>query len=336
MKRSGTDFDGIWKETVVKFPEATLTRFFPAVAREIDWAQGVEFLDKELRSLVGKFPRPRQFVDVLMKVHWRKGGSDLLLIHMEIQRQADAEFPFRMLMYQVTLRKVLGRDVLSLAVLADTDPEWRPSEYVCSMAGMEHRFVFPVCKLIDFTDEALEADLNPVNFVILAERIARRHGLGSPGRRKGKLGLMLRLARLAGRQGYSFRACAELTRLVDWSITLSETEEAIFDKELDQIQEETPMPYVTSYERRALKKGLEQGLEQGREEGREEGLARGTSKGWVQALTALVTVRFPDWKPSWNQHLESVTDASKLQHWIGLAGTLDSGEAFLRAIGKKP
>jgi len=187
---------------------------------------------------------------------------------------------------------------------------------------------FPVCKLMDFSDEELEADLNPVNFVILAERIARRHGLGSPGRRKGKLGLMLRLARLAGRQGYSFRACAELTRLVDWSITLSESEEAIFDKELDQIQEETPMPYVTSYERRALKKGLEQG--------REEGLARGTSKGWVQALTALVTVRFEDWKPSWNQHLETVTDASKLQHWIGLAGTLDSGEAFLRAIGKKP
>jgi hypothetical protein len=56
----------------------------------------------------------------------------------------------------------------------------------------------------------------------------------------------------------------------------------------------------------------------------------------VQALQALVTVRFHDWKPSWNQHLESVTDASKLQQWIRLAGTLDSGEAFLKAIGKRP
>jgi hypothetical protein len=185
MKRSGTDFDAIWKETVVKFPEGSMTRFFHAVAREIDWTKGVVFLDKELRSLLGKFPRPRQFVDVLMKVHWRKGGSDLLLIHMEIQRRADGEFPFRMLMYQVTLRKILGRDVLSLAVLADTDPDWRPGEYVCSVAGMEHQFVFPVCKLMDFSDEELEADLNPVNFVILAERIARRHGMESPGRRKG-------------------------------------------------------------------------------------------------------------------------------------------------------
>jgi hypothetical protein len=143
---------------------------------------------------------------------------------------------------------------------------------------------------------------------------------------------MLRLARLAGRQGYSFAACAELTRLVDWSVTLSEPEDAIFDQELDQIQEETPMPYVTSYERRALKKGIEQGLERGLEEGRVWGRADGR----VQALQALVTVRFNDWKPTWNRHLESVTDASTLQLWLRLAGTLDSGEAFLKTIGKRP
>jgi hypothetical protein len=45
-------------------------------------------------------------------------------------------------------------------------------------------------------------------------------------------------------------------------------------------------------------------------------------------------VRFADWQPSWNRHIESVTDASQLQQWIRLAGTLDSGEAFLRAIGE--
>lgn len=52
------------------------------------------------------------------------------------------------------------------------------------------------------------------------------------------------------------------------------------------------------------------------------------------ALRALVLVRFADWQPSWNCHIESVTDASQLQQWIRLAGTLDSGEAFLRAIGE--
>jgi hypothetical protein len=101
----------------------------------------------------------------------------------------------------------------------------------------------------------------------------------------------------------------------------------------DQLIQSDPiniMPYVTSFERIARKEALAEGLEKGLEKGRKEGLV----DGWVQALRVLVMVRFADWQPSWNHHFESVTDASRLQHWIRLAGTLDSGEAFLRSIGE--
>jgi len=30
--------------------------------------------------------------------------------------------------------------------------------------------------------------------------------------------------------------------------------------------------------------------------------------GWIEALKALVTARFPAWKPSWNRQLESVSE----------------------------
>jgi hypothetical protein len=86
------------------------------------------------------------------------------------------------------------------------------------------------------------------------------------------------------------------------------------------------MSHVNSFERIGRKEALLEGLEKGRQEGQVDG--------WIEALCVLVMVRFPDWQSSWNRHIESVTDASLLQHWIRRAGTLDPGEVFLKAIGK--
>ena len=58
--------------------------------------------------------------------------------------------------------------------------------------------------------------------------------------------------------------------------------------------------------------------------------------GWVEAVKALATVRFPDWKPAWNRHLESLDDAEVLQDWLRLATVSPNGAAFLAAIGKRP
>jgi len=55
------------------------------------------------------------------------------------------------------------------------------------------------------------------------------------------------------------------------------------------------------------------------------------------SLIASVTVRFQDWKPAGNRHLNTVTDPLRLlQRWIPLVGSLDSGEVWLRVIGRKP
>ena len=53
-------------------------------------------------------------------------------------------------------------------------------------------------------------------------------------------------------------------------------------------------------------------------------------------MRALASVRFPDWKPSWNRHLESLDSAERLQDWLKLAAASPSGAAFLEAIGKRP
>jgi hypothetical protein len=60
--------------------------------------------------------------------------------------------------------------VASLAVLADDDPNWRPSEFRQELFGCETAIRFPTTKLLDFAanEAELEASPNPFSKVVLA------------------------------------------------------------------------------------------------------------------------------------------------------------------------
>ncbi len=321
------------------FPES-IHRCFPSLAIQVDRSRAARFLDKELRAVLGKSPRPRRFVDLLAEVPLKAGEPDPVLIHLEVQGNEDPGFASRMLFYHAALLQRFQRPVMSLAILSNPNPSWRPSMLTSGVDGMGNRFEFPICKLSEFTDAELESDPNPVNLVILAERVRRRHRRDPVARREGKVALFRRMAVLMKSRRYSEEQRRVLTRVLDWSIPLPEAEELVFLEHLRQIQGDTPMTYLTTFERHALRKGLEQGLEQGRHEGLERGLERGRQDGlragWVEAVKALAAVRFPDWKPAWNRHLESLDDAEVLQDWLRRATVSPNGAAFLAAIGKRP
>ena len=317
------------------FPEC-MERFDPAFAKKIDRSRKVRFLDKELRALLGRSPRPRQHVDFLAEVPLTGVGPDMMLTHVEVQRDKVARFAQRMLFYHAALVRRFQRPVMSLAILADPDPKWRPNELTSGIEGSGTRFEFPICKLADFNDAELESDPNPVNLVILAERLTRRHRKDPVARREGKLRLFLRMAAVLTLKGYGEEQQQVLTRVLDWSIPLPEDEERIFLEQLRQQEGDSPMTYLTTFERHARREGLEQGRQEGRQEGRREGQQDGVRLGWVEALKASASVRFPDWEPSWDRILEAVDDPDLLRVWHRLLLTAPSGEEFLKAIGKRP
>ncbi|MFM7818243.1 MAG: cytosolic protein, partial [Verrucomicrobiota bacterium] len=166
MQQPGPDCDAIWKETFMGFFHECMERFNPAFARKIDRSRKVRFLDKELRALLGRSPRPRQHVDLLAEVPLRGVGLDTMLTHVEVQRHKVAQFAQRMLFYHAALVRRFRQPVMSLAILADPDPKWRPNGLTSGIEGSGTRFEFPICKLLDFTDAELESDPNPVNLVI--------------------------------------------------------------------------------------------------------------------------------------------------------------------------
>ncbi len=70
----------------------------------------------------------------------------------------------------------------------------------------------------------------------------------------------LRLVRGLYERGFGANDVRELFRLIDWLMELPPALESVLRNELDEIQQEKRMPYVTSIERLGRCDGLRQGI----------------------------------------------------------------------------
>ncbi|MUG98508.1 transposase [Scytonema sp. UIC 10036] len=253
------NYDESWKVAIEKYFEAFVAFFFPEAHREIAWERGYEFLDKELNQIVRDAEIGKRFVDKLLKVWLVNGEEAWLLLHIEIQSQTDSGFAKRMFTYHYRIFDRYGREVVSLAVLGDEQPNWRPTEYGYGRWGCEMRLRFPVIKLLDYTWESLEASNNPFAVVVMAHRKTQATTQAATERLQWKL----RLIKGLYRRGYSRQDILEIFGILDRMMGLPEPLEVTFRDDLRQFEEENQMPYISSIERigrQEKAKGLIQSL----------------------------------------------------------------------------
>lgn len=252
-----TNYDGPWKETFDEFCPAALELLFPDVHAHIDWQRPVEYLDTELRQIVADAQWGKGIVDKLIKVWLKDGEENWLLLHLEIQAQSESGFALRMFAYRNAIFLRYNREIVSLAVLGDDQPSWRPNEYRTQRLGCELRFRFPTVKLLDFLPRIaeLEASSNPVAHVVLAHLLAQQTTNQMERRKVYKFELVRKLYEL----GFEAEVIRKLFRLIDWMMTLPIDLETLFRKELVKLEEGKKMPYVTSIERLARQEGQEEG-----------------------------------------------------------------------------
>jgi hypothetical protein len=170
MTDARTDYDSPWKEAIEFYFREFMDFFFPAIAPHINRHRDPEFLDTELQKIVREADLGRRWADKLVKVWLLDGTETWLLIHIEVQSQYESDFAQRMYVYNYRLRDRYNRPVVSLAVLADDRPRWRPGTYATGMLGCDVRFNFPMVKLLDYADNwtALESNRNPFATVVMA------------------------------------------------------------------------------------------------------------------------------------------------------------------------
>jgi hypothetical protein len=202
--------------------------------------------------------RRRRYVDKLVKV-WRKNGRETwVLIHVEVQTQRDPDFPQRMYGYNTRIADRYNRTVVSLAVLADDDPEWRPDHHEEELWGWSVRMGWPSVKLLDYADREaeLERSKNPFAKVVLAHLKALETRQDPAGRRTWKF----RLVRGLYERGFRREDVRQLFRLIDWLLELPPPVQRQFQREVDDYEEGRRMPFVTGFERRGMLRLIEDTL----------------------------------------------------------------------------
>lgn len=297
-----SDYDSPWKEALDCYFQAFLAFFFSDVHADIDWALGYESLDTELRQVIREAETGPRVADKLVKVWLRNGEERWVLIHVEVQSQYDSDFPHRMYVYNYRLFDRYNREVVSLAVLGDERPEWRPTQFSYGRWGCTAGITFRVAKLLDWAarEAELEANANPFATVVLAHLKTQETRTDTASRQQWKM----RLVRGLYERGMAREDVARLFGFIDWLMDLPQELEDAFWQDLQRYEEERRVPYITSVERMGFRRGREEGRQEGRQEGLREGL--------LQGLKSSLPVKFgPAGQQFWEE-LQAIADVDKL------------------------
>jgi len=290
------DFDSPWKDILDGYFPDFMAFFFPQAAAEIDWSRGFETLDKELAQAVRDAELGRRFADKLIRVFLLDGSEEWLLVHIEVQGQRDAAFAKRMFVYAYRLYDRYDREIVSLAVLADTLPGWRPEGFEVGRWGSRLGISFPSVKLLEYAGRQaeLEADESPFATVVLAHLAAQATRGDDGARYERKLSLTRRLYE----RGLTRQRIIDLYRFIDWILRLPDDLELQYTDAIFAIEEKFAMPYVTFVERR----------------GEARGEARGEVRGSARLLRGLLQQRFGPLSPEVSARLEAA-DVERLIAW---------------------
>ncbi|KXB09228.1 hypothetical protein AKJ60_00675 [candidate division MSBL1 archaeon SCGC-AAA385M11] len=293
MSEQSNEYDNPWKMILRKYLPSFMHFFFPCIGEGIDWHRAYEFLDKELGRIRPSSDIGDRYADLLIRLYKTSGQEIWFLVHIEIQAQPQSGFGKRMFVYNYRIFDLYDHEVVSLAVLADTDPNWRPHCFRYGDFGSLTSLEFPVVKVLDYGKEwsRLEQSNNPFAVVVMAHLKAMETGQGQDiqERYRWKLDLILRLYRA----GFSRDEVIDLFTFIDWVLRLpAELEDTLWSR-LQAEEEERNMPYVTSVERI----GIEKGRQEGRQEGIQEFVCRLLKKKYALAgedISALVSGLSPE------------------------------------------
>jgi Domain of unknown function (DUF4351) len=251
------EFDSPWKSIVELFFRAFMQFYFPAIEADIDWTYPPKFLDQELQKIVRDGEIGKRYADKLVQVRTIDGQDALVIFHIEVQSQSESNFPKRMLFYNYRLEDRYNCTVISLAILGDESPTWRPNHYQSSRWGCSIAFEFPIVKLLDYEGdwESLEHNENPFAIVTMAHLKTKATHNDPEARKAWKF----RLTTMLYDRGYKKQDILELYNFLDYMMTLPESLSQQFDLELEAFEETKKMKYVTTIERRAEARGMELG-----------------------------------------------------------------------------
>ncbi len=303
------DYDSPWKEAVEHYFPEFIAFYFPEAFAKIDWSKEHVFLDQELRAVVQDADLGKRFVDKLVRVTLLNGDEKWIYIHVEVQGTRQAEFAKRMFVYNYRIYDRYDKPVASFAVLADEHINWRPDNFSYSVLGSETAIHFPIAKLADYhnkVDELLKMD-NSFAVVTATHILTQQTRKNAVERYKAKH----LLVRLLYQRQWDKQRIIDLFGVIDWMMRLPEELEQQLWQDIDILEENEKMRYVTSIERFIIAKERQAGLLEGLQEGRQEGLLEGEA----EMLGLMLKHRFGDLSDAVVKRLRQANE-DQLKQWL--------------------
>jgi len=173
------------------------------------------------------------------------------------ERQLSCLTPFSCLFtYNYRLYDKYRRPIASLALLADERENWKPTRYGYELFGCRMGIDFPVVKLLDYQDlEALLAAPNPFALVTAAHRLTRQ----TKGDNSQRYAAKWRLAKLLYQRDWDKQRIIDLFSVLDWMLQVPPDLQRQLWQDIDQLERNRQMPYITSVERIGMERDLQQG-----------------------------------------------------------------------------
>ena len=322
------DWDTPWKQALHLFFQDFLEYCFPPMAARIDWTKPPSFLDKELKKASRAFAAGNQIADTLIRVWMQpeEGQSESeevwILFHLELQSTQSADFAKRMCRYYVRIWELYDRPIVSIAILSDRNPNWRPHQYESMHFNCRHMLQYLVVKILDYQDRRaeLEASHNLFAPVILSQLMAIETEEGSQERLEQRIALSQRLYA----RGFTEVQIGHMLNLFDFMLPLKPQLMVKYDKAIEQIEEEYHMTYTDRIEERGREAGLQAGRQAGLQAGRQAGLDLGRQER-VILFNQLLEVRFGTLEAYYLKQI-SQADSELLSRWVKRLATAETLE----------
>ena len=325
VPRARHDLDLAWKEALTSWLPQALEFFLPQAHAAVDWRSPPEFLENEVRRLGRGLKGQGRRVDLVARLRLRSGDSAILVLHLEVQSQRDDSIALRMRLYHNRLFDRYQCPILSLLILGDAYPDWRPSSHVTDFAGCRSGVWFPVVKLCDWRDRRveLEATRNPLALVVAAHLAVLETRPDQPAR----LHAAMRLCRLMARHGYSRDDRDGLFDILASMMAMTDHLYQEFELGVARLEEELDMPLESPFARWRFKKG--------RQEGRQEGLQEGQLEDRRASIGDIAGARFGVVPEGLAEVLQGLSDRAVLQRLTRLAATVATVEELLEAARRE-
>lgn len=338
--------DATWKAYLdsVERLQVLVKKVDPDLHERIDWARGAVFMDKELARIAPESATGVQIVDKLVCVYLKDGSEEWLLIHVEVQSTPQSNFEERIFAYFVAIWLRYRRRVVSIAILADDNPNWRPSRYEQATGKCRVSFEFPTLKLIDLDEQELIEAGDSASLILAAFLRAMRTRGDADLRYQARVELMT----LALERGYNEDEVRDILRFLEGAMKLPADLEDLYEKMLDEYRSKpSGVVLLSSIERKAIQRGLlrgyrrgmrrgeQVGIKTGHEEGFKEGQKEGRKEGLQQAIIANLRELYgsaPDEIVNAVQQVKQPETLQELLTYSLRAGSLEAFQQRLQSV----